>query len=84
MTFRICIFNDILIRSARFGSEVVYKCTAEGAEGDSVSEFSSDKLFRTYVCMNCGVEMDSFSNVRMHLGKKHEMVDPFIIKKVTP
>lgn len=84
MHSKMCVFNNMVIRNARWGSEVVYKSTFDGAEGEPIKEYQSNDFFRCYTCTNCGNEFSTFDKARDHLGKKHELVDPFIIKKVTP
>lgn len=85
---RICTVPDIRVVVIANGKEEVFKCGATGGEmGEPILSFDSDSTARGYVCMNCGAWIDgeeTFDLCREHLGKFHELMDPFVIKKYTP
>lgn len=61
-----------------------YGCNADGVEVGEPRQIPREHShpLRLYFCENCGAEIngeDSFDEARDHLGKFHELKDPFKI-----
>jgi len=87
MSFRICTMNDLRVDLSLPAGRGVFRCDTDGLEtGELLKELEYKKTYRKYVCIRCGVEKngsDNFDEMRQHLGKPHELIDPFVIDELT-
>jgi hypothetical protein len=79
---RICILADIRVAEKQQGVLNVFKIDSEGVGVDepvhTESEESND-VERWYYCNNCGTKTPGADEFTMkgHLGRFHELLDPF-------
>lgn len=86
MNRRICILADIRAIQTHAGILEVFKIDSDGYEKGSpvaTESVESNVVDRWYRCNNCGNEARAPNGFAMkeHLGRFHEVIDPFNIEE---
>lgn len=88
MNRRICTLGGVRYVLSSEGELQVYKVEAgdglPGVDWQPLHIEPSAKEFELWRCNNCGKQEYSYEPVRSHLGKFHELIDPFNFEKETP
>lgn len=80
----VCVLKHLKILVWHEGVFQEYDCSSDGIELGEPRQIPREhsQPLRLYFCENCGAEIngeDSFDEARDHLGKFHELKDPFKI-----
>lgn len=77
---RICILADVRFCSVGDGLLTVHKVNAEGEPFDEyvhTDMWMTDDIKGWWRCNNCGKQNEDYQEIRKHLGKFNELIDPF-------
>lgn len=76
---KMCVMTDVRYCVLDENSVEVYRVISTGeTSGEPISVAENDEssgMF--YRCYNCGRQRKKFDEMRLHLGKFNELVDPF-------
>jgi hypothetical protein len=81
MSRRICILADVRYVICTGGTLEVYKIEPKDGlphvDWQPVHTKESEGDFEFWRCNNCGNQKNSWADMKTHLGRFHELIDPF-------